>query len=56
MPSWINYTYCPDDRPFGQKDTWWKDPVEEKKVLKEVPSLIRYVKEGILMDMDIGEL
>lgn len=56
MPSWIHYSYCPDDRPFGQKDTWWKDPVEEKKVLKEVPSLIRYVKEGILMDMDIGEL
>lgn len=56
MPSWIHNTYCPDDRPFGQKDTWWKDPVEEKKVLKEVRSLIRYVKEGILMDVDIGEL
>ncbi|MDM5317229.1 YdcF family protein [Fictibacillus sp. b24] len=51
MPNWIQYTYCSDDRPYGQRDNWWKESTEESRVLNEVSSLIKYVRAGILEDV-----
>jgi len=53
MPDWIEYSLCPDNRPYGQGYNWWKADKERKQVMKEAASLVKYVQEGILMDGDI---
>ncbi|HLU20983.1 MAG TPA: YdcF family protein [Bacillaceae bacterium] len=50
MPRWINYTICPDEREFGQKENWWETEKEKNRVLNEVKSIVRYINEGILLD------
>lgn len=53
MPSWIEYSLCPDDRPYGQIYNWWKAKKERERVIKEARSLVKYVNEGILIDKEI---
>jgi len=53
MPYWIEYTYCPDDREFGQRDNWHRDPNSKKLVMLELQKIVQYVRMGILQDMDI---
>ncbi|WP_226655283.1 YdcF family protein [Pseudalkalibacillus hwajinpoensis] len=53
MPDWISYSFCSDDREFGQRNNWWKDETEKTRIVKELHSIQRYVKEGILKDGDV---
>ena len=53
MPNWIEYTLCPDHRPYGQSYNWWKAEKERNQVISEAKALVTYVREGILMDWDI---
>lgn len=53
MPEGIQYTLCADNRKVGQRTNWWTDPVEEANVLKEVQSINKYAKMGILNDIEI---
>ncbi|MED1205738.1 YdcF family protein [Heyndrickxia acidicola] len=53
MPTWIDYTLCPDDRPLGQKHNWQDDLQTEQLILKEMHSIIQYTKRGILLDREI---
>ncbi|MFC4617574.1 YdcF family protein [Camelliibacillus cellulosilyticus] len=53
MPNWISYTFCPDDRPYGQFYNWWKADKEKEYVMKEAHALVKYVRSGILSDEDI---
>jgi uncharacterized SAM-binding protein YcdF (DUF218 family) len=55
MPHWIEYSFCPDDRPFGRRDNWWEDPKEEYTVKKEIHSIVRYVRMGILDDIEVDD-
>ncbi len=50
MPDWISYSFCSDDRESGQRNNWWKDEREKARVMKELHSIQRYVKNGILKD------
>ncbi|WP_027725599.1 YdcF family protein [Tuberibacillus calidus] len=54
MPDWIQYSLCPDNRPYGQSYNWWKAEKERQRVLKEATSLVKYVREGILMDCEMN--
>jgi uncharacterized SAM-binding protein YcdF (DUF218 family) len=53
MPKWISYSLCPDDRPYGQSYNWWKGEKERQQIMKEARSIVKYVREGILIDRDI---
>lgn len=54
MPDWIQYSLCPDNRPYGQSYNWWKAEKERQRVMKEATSLVKYVREGILMDCEMN--
>ncbi|GIP33936.1 YdcF family protein [Paenibacillus sp. J2TS4] len=54
MPRWIAYTLCPDERHDGQANNWWMLPKEKERVAQEARSLIRYVKEGMVIDTDLS--
>ena len=53
MPDWISYSFCSDDREFGQRNNWWQDETEKARIVKELHSIQRYVKDGILKDRDV---
>ncbi|MBB2482881.1 YdcF family protein [Bacillus sp. APMAM] len=56
MPTWIEYTICPDDRQFGQWNNWNSDPKTKALVLNELNSIIKYVKMGILRDLEMDDI
>ncbi|WP_377887657.1 YdcF family protein [Alkalihalobacillus sp. R86527] len=53
MPDGIEYTLCADNRKVGQRTNWWTDPDEKAYVLKEVTSINKYAKLGILLDEEM---
>ena len=54
MPHWIEYGWHPDDRPFGQAHNWWERPENEARVMQEARSLVAYVREGQLLDIEVN--
>ncbi|MCA0986892.1 YdcF family protein [Guptibacillus algicola] len=53
MPERIEYTLCADNRKVGQRTNWWTDPGEKANVVKEVKSINKYAKLGILRDEEL---
>ena len=52
-PKWISYTWCPANYEQHQPDNWWKYPEAYGYVMKEITNLVKYVREGQLMDVEI---
>ena len=52
-PKWINYTWCPANYKDHQFDNWWKYPESNEYVMKEITNLIKFVREGQLIDIEI---
>lgn len=52
-PKWINYTWCPANYQQHQPDNWWKHPESHSSVMKEITNIIKFVREGQLIDVDL---
>lgn len=52
-PEWINYSWCPANYENCQADNWWQYPESYRYVIKEINNVIKLVKEGQLMDVEI---
>jgi uncharacterized SAM-binding protein YcdF (DUF218 family) len=52
-PKWINLTWCPADYKEHQFDNWWQYSEAHKYVMKEITNLIKYIREGQLVDIEI---
>ncbi len=52
-PQWINYTWCPANYEQHQPDNWWKYPEAHGYVMKEITNLVKYVREGQLIDIEV---
>ena len=52
-PKWIEYTWCPANYKQHQPDNWWKSPESHGYVMKEITNLIKYIREGQLMDIEV---
>lgn len=52
-PKWINYTWCPANYKEHQFDNWWEYPESYEYVMKEITNLIKFVREGQLVDIEI---
>ena len=50
MPHWIEYSWCPVNDQTTKVDNWFKYPYGRKRVETESSKLIKYVKEGIIVD------
>jgi uncharacterized SAM-binding protein YcdF (DUF218 family) len=52
-PKWVNYTWCPANYKEHQFNNWWKYPESHDYVIKEITNLIKFVREGQLIDIEI---
>ena len=52
-PRWIDYSWCPANYRKCQADNWWQDRESYRRVITEMNSLIEFVKEGQLIDLEI---
>ena len=52
-PKWIDYTWCPANYKQHQANNWWKYPEAHGYVMKEITNLVKFVREGQLMDIEI---
>lgn len=52
-PKWINYTWCPANYKEHQPENWWKYRESYEYVMKEIANLIKFVREGQLIDVEI---
>lgn len=52
-PSWIEYSFHPVLDKTTRPDNWWQYENGSKRVYKEVKGLIRYTKQGEIMDLKI---
>ncbi|MDJ0708487.1 MAG: YdcF family protein [Leptolyngbyaceae cyanobacterium MO_188.B28] len=52
-PKWIEYTWHPADYIYHQPDNWWKYPESHGYVMKEINNLIKFVREGQLIDIEV---
>ena len=53
MPRWVEFTWCPDDRPHPRADNWWERSEDERLIRKEARSLVTYVRERQLLDQEL---
>ncbi|NGP45703.1 YdcF family protein [Bacillaceae bacterium SIJ1] len=54
MPHWIEYTLCPVNDKMTRPDGWFHTEIGRKRVKEECTKLIKYVKQGALLDMDVN--
>lgn len=54
MPRGIGYSYCYDEDSIYSKNNWFKDEKIKEKVINEVKNTIKYIKEGIIDDVDLS--
>jgi hypothetical protein len=47
------FTWCPADYKEHQFDNWWQYPESHEYVMKEITNLIKYIREGQLVDIEI---
>lgn len=50
MPDWIEYSCCPVNDQTTKVDNWYKYSYGRQRVENETSKLIKYVKEGIIVD------
>lgn len=51
-PQWIGYSWCPANYKKHQSYNWWRDSESNRYVIKEITNLVKFVKEGQLMDIE----
>ena len=52
-PQWIDYTWCRAKYQKWQVDNWWQDSESNQYVIEEITNLVKFVKEGQLMDIEV---
>jgi uncharacterized SAM-binding protein YcdF (DUF218 family) len=52
-PKWINYTWCPANYEKCQFNNWWKYSESYEYVIKEATNIVKFIKEGQLIDIEI---
>ena len=52
-PHWIHYSWCPANYMKHQADNWWQDSESKRYVMKEITNLVRFVREGQLIDIEV---
>ena len=52
-PNWINYTWCSANYQKCQPNNWWKYSDSTRYVINEINNLVKFVKEGQLLDIEI---
>jgi uncharacterized SAM-binding protein YcdF (DUF218 family) len=52
-PKWIDYTWCPANYKNHQAYNWWKDSESYEYVTNEINNLVKFVREGQLIDVEI---
>ena len=52
-PHWINYTWCSANYQKCQPNNWWKYSDSTRYVINEINNLVKFVKEGQLLDIEI---
>ncbi|MGE7837704.1 YdcF family protein [Viridibacillus arvi] len=57
MPEWIQYSICSVDDNTTKANNWFENPYGRKRVEMEANKIIKYVKQGSIMDeiIDISE-
>ncbi|MGE7932181.1 YdcF family protein [Viridibacillus arvi] len=57
MPEWIQYSMCSVDDNTTKANNWFENPYGRKRVEMEANKIIKYVKQGSIMDeiIDISE-
>ncbi|KRG12604.1 hypothetical protein ACA30_18510 [Virgibacillus soli] len=50
MPGWIKFTLCPTQDGVTSKDNWFQSEKGRIRVQTEVEKIIKYVKQGALVD------
>lgn len=53
MPNWIHFSLCPANDTSTSKDNWFLTEKGKMRVQAESQKLIKYVKQGALLDLDI---
>lgn len=54
MPGWIQYSLCTVDDQSTRKDNWFQNPYGRKRVENESGKIIGYVKQGVILDEEVG--
>lgn len=54
MPDWIDYSLCPADDINTRADNWFLTEKRRKRVEEESVKLIKYIRQGSLIDYDIN--
>jgi len=54
MPNWIKYTLCPAEDNNTGKDNWFLSEIGRKRVQDEAAKVIKYVKQGALLDEKVN--
>ncbi|NJP18665.1 MAG: DUF218 domain-containing protein [Hydrococcus sp. CRU_1_1] len=52
-PKWIDYTWCPANYQKYQSDNWWQYSESYEYVTNEIKNLVKFVREGQLIDIEI---
>jgi hypothetical protein len=52
-PQWVDYIWCSANYQQHQPDNWWQNSESKQYVMKEIANLIRFVKEGQIMDVEV---
>ncbi len=55
MPDWIAFSLCPADDLLTGKNNWFQTEQGRKRAYAEAVKIIRYVKQGALVDEKITE-
>ncbi|WP_156114265.1 ElyC/SanA/YdcF family protein [Myxosarcina sp. GI1] len=52
-PQWVKYIWCPANYKQHQPDNWWKYSESHSYVMKEITNLVKFVREGQLIDIEV---
>jgi uncharacterized SAM-binding protein YcdF (DUF218 family) len=53
LPDWYEFIWCPDNRLLGQRDNWWTDSKQKKRVFDELNKIISGVKGKYFIDEEV---
>jgi uncharacterized SAM-binding protein YcdF (DUF218 family) len=53
LPDWIQYSWIPAPYRDHQRNNWWTHDLARGYVIEECEALVRYTREGQLLDVDI---
>lgn len=50
MPNWIEYSFCPAEDEYTNKNNWLLHENSRKRVIDESRKIIRYIRQGSIKD------